>query len=209
MSIGDNMKKLREKKGLSQEEFGKIAGVTDKAVSNWETGLREPKMGSIQKIADYFGITKSEIIEGKPPIDLETIGARQYNPRNCIPILGDIAAGMPIFAEENIVGYTYTELNGHYSYFALRVRGDSMNAASIMDGSELIVREQDNVENGEIAVIMIDCEQYTVKRFYRQGDFVTLMPQSYNPDHKPQTYDLRTTDIQVIGLVMEVKMKVK
>ncbi len=63
MSIGKNIRKLREEHGLSQEEFGKIAGVSDKAVSTWENDTKIPRMGSIQKIADYFGIKKSDLIE--------------------------------------------------------------------------------------------------------------------------------------------------
>lgn len=63
MSIGSNIKKLREKHNMSQEEFGQIAGVTDKAVSTWENDTKIPRMGAIQKIADYFNIKKSEIIE--------------------------------------------------------------------------------------------------------------------------------------------------
>lgn len=63
MSIGKNIKKLREINSLTQKELAKIAGVSDKAVSTWETGIKEPRMGAIQKIADYFGLQKSNIIE--------------------------------------------------------------------------------------------------------------------------------------------------
>lgn len=63
MGIPENIKRLRESHNLSQEEFGKIANVSDKAVSSWENGTREPRMGAIQKLADYFGIQKSDIIE--------------------------------------------------------------------------------------------------------------------------------------------------
>ncbi len=63
MSIGSNIKAIREAHGLTQEELGKIAGVTDKAVSTWENGTKTPRMGAIQKIADYFGMQKSEIID--------------------------------------------------------------------------------------------------------------------------------------------------
>lgn len=63
MGISENIKLLREQYGLSQKELGQIAGVSDKAVSTWEQGIKEPRMGAIQKIADYFGIQKSNIIE--------------------------------------------------------------------------------------------------------------------------------------------------
>lgn len=101
------------------------------------------------------------------------------------PILGRIAAGVPIYAEENIEGYTYTDLNGGHEYFGLRVRGDSMDAAGIKDGYVVIVRRQDIVDNGQIAVCLIDGEEATLKRFSQLGNTVTLMPQSTNPDHRP------------------------
>ena len=68
MSIQKNIKALREKHNMSQQDFGKIAGVSDKAVSAWENGTRTPRMGAIEKIANHFGINKSEIIEDEPLI---------------------------------------------------------------------------------------------------------------------------------------------
>ena len=69
MSIADNIRQLRLRHGLSQAEFGAIAGVTDKAVSTWETGAKEPRMGAIQKLADHFHISKSDIIDDAPSQD--------------------------------------------------------------------------------------------------------------------------------------------
>lgn len=66
MSIADNIRRLRLEHGLSQAELGAIAGVTDKAVSSWERGSKEPRMSAIQRLADYFHISKSDIIEDKP-----------------------------------------------------------------------------------------------------------------------------------------------
>jgi len=63
MPISENIRKLREKFGITQKDLAEIAGVTDKAVSTWELGTYEPRMGAIQKISDYFGIQKSNIIE--------------------------------------------------------------------------------------------------------------------------------------------------
>lgn len=132
---------------------------------------------------------------------------QSINPENFhrIPILGRISAGMPLYAEQHIEGYTLTDLNGGAEYFALRVSGDSMNAARIQDGDVLIVRRQDEVENGEVAVVMVGDEDATVKRFYATGSTVTLMPQSTNPEHQPQIYDTSKTKIRVIGRVVKVE----
>ena len=112
---------------------------------------------------------------------------------------------MPIYAEENIEGYTYTDLNGGHEYFGLRVRGDSMDAAGIKDGYVVIVRRQDIVDNGQIAVCLIDGEEATLKRFSQLGNTVTLMPQSTNPDHRPFIFDITKTHVDILGLVVEVK----
>ena len=135
------------------------------------------------------------------PIDLTS--------RHRIPILGRIAAGLPLYAEQNIEGYTLTDLNGGAEYFALRVTGDSMNAARIEDGDVIIVRRQDEVENGELAVVMVGDDDATVKRFYSTDSTVTLMPQSRNPIHQPQIYDLEKTKIKVLGKVVKVEFMAK
>lgn len=120
-----------------------------------------------------------------------------------IPILGRISAGLPLYAEEHIEGYTYTELNGGAEYFALKVSGDSMTAARIHDGDTLIVRRQEVVDNGQIAVVIVGDDEATVKRFYQNKNNITLMPQSTNPIHQPQIYDTNSTNIRVIGLVVK------
>ena len=125
-----------------------------------------------------------------------------------IPILGRIAAGLPLYAEQNIEGYTLTDLNGGAEYFALRVKGDSMNAARIQEGDVLIIRRQEEVENGEVAIVMVGDDDATVKRFYSTGNTVTLMPQSTNPQHQAQMYDLRKTKIKVLGKVVKVEFSV-
>ena len=119
-----------------------------------------------------------------------------------IPILGHISAGLPLYAEQHIEGYTYTDLNSGGEYFALRVKGDSMNAVRIFENDILIIRRQPTVENGEIAVVRVGDENATVKRFYNNGDTVTLMPQSNNPEHLPQIYSLKDTKIEVLGKVV-------
>lgn len=135
----------------------------------------------------------------------DTLQALDLGTFHRIPILGRISAGQPLYAEQHIEGYTLTDLNGGAEYFALQVSGDSMNAARIQDGDVLIVRRQDEVENGEVAVVMVGDEDATVKRFYADGATVTLMPQSTNPAHRPQAYDTAKTQIRVIGKVVKVE----
>lgn len=211
MDISEKIRTLRRDKGLTQAELAQIAGVSAKAVSAWELGTRDPKIGPIKKICIHFGMdlnafidVSSDFTKQKAPLPegAEWIDFSKYHK---IPILGRIAAGLPIYAEENIEGYTLTDLNHGGEYFALRVRGDSMNAAQIMDGGLVIVRRQEEVESGEIAVVLVNSENATIKRFYRTGTTVTLMPQSTNPKHKPQIYDLAQTQIKILGKVIKAE----
>ena len=96
--IKDNIKKLRQKHGLTQSELGRIAGVSDKAVSTWERGDAEPRMGAVEKMAAYFRISKSAIID-----NVTVPEARE------LPILGEICAGPGIFCDENYSGAFYID----------------------------------------------------------------------------------------------------
>lgn len=208
MSIGLNIKKLREVAGLSQVEFAKIAGVSDKAVSTWENDNKTPRMGTIQKIAEYFGISKSQIIDDLPLDRVEIQGTESfstYKPKSFMPKLGRVAAGMPIFAEDNIECYIACDYNDEYQYYALTVHGDSMNAAGIDDGDIVIVRQQDVVDTNQIAVVLVNGYDATIKYYHQSGKTVILTPKSYNTDHQPQIYDASKIAIKIIGRVVEVR----
>ena len=208
MTIGDKIKIQRKRLGLTQTELGEKLGVKTNAVSKWECNrVEDIPTSKIKAMAVLFEVPPSYLIDddslppSAAPIDLTS--------RHRIPILGRIAAGLPLYAEQNIEGYTLTDLNGGAEYFALRVTGDSMNAARIEDGDVIIVRRQDEVENGELAVVMVGDDDATVKRFYSTDSTVTLMPQSRNPIHQPQIYDLEKIKIKVLGKVVKVEFMAK
>ena len=185
--------------------------------SRWRNRKSTSYQRRLPEIAEVLGTTTEYLLTGNGPKHKRAVsesdtalpkGAEHIDlgTFHRIPILGRISAGMPLYAEQYIEGYTLTDLNGGAEYFALRVSGDSMNAARIQDGDVLIVRRQEEVENGEVAVVMVGDEDATVKRFYATGSTVTLMPQSTNPAHQPQIYDIATTSIRVVGKVVEVKI---
>lgn len=133
---------------------------------------------------------------------LKRAGVVEYIPTHKIPVLGRVAAGLPMYAEQNIEGYTYAQLPAGGNYFALKIKGDSMTAARIFDNDIIIVREQEIVENGEIAVVAVNGDDATVKKFYREGDIITLSPCSFNPEHQVQIYNTKNIEIHVIGKVV-------
>ena len=198
MAIADNIKKLRTQHGMSQEKFGKIAGVSDKAVSTWETGKKEPRMGAIQKIADYFGISKSAIIEDAEDSIIPITGT--------IPIVGKIPAGYPVLAEQNIEGYMPTMVKSPSEYFYLRVSGVSMINAGIPDGSLVLIHKQPCAESGEIVACRVNGDEATLKRF-KQIDKNTVLLMPENPDYQPIIVSAKDFDngyAEIIGVARQV-----
>ena len=203
--IATNISDLLATHKMTKKELADKLGVSDTSISNWCNGSKVPRMDKLDTMAELFGVNRDYFFTNQH-IQKTTRSEgdmRPFNPTHKIPILGRISAGLPIYADEHIEGYTYTELNGGAEYFALRVTGDSMTAARINDGDLLIVRRQDMVENGEIAVVMVGDADATVKRFYKEGQTVTLMPQSTNPIHRPQVYNLAETRVRVLGRVVK------
>lgn len=199
-----NLNRYLKNANMNTADLAAALSVPFSTVSDWVHGRKYPRMDKVQAIADYFDILKSDLTEDRNPLPPGAIPIGLSGFQR-IPILGRISAGLPLYAEERIEGYTLTDLNGGAEYFGLRVSGDSMNALRIHDGDVIIVRRQDEVEQGEIAVVLVDEEDATVKRFYSSDTTVTLMPQSTNPEHKPQMYDLRRNTIRVLGKVIKVE----
>lgn len=199
--MAKNIQHYMELNGKSRADMCEALGVKYTTFSDWVKGNVYPRIDKIELMANYFGIEKSDLVEDKSKLPKDAIlidGAKLHR----IPILGCIAAGLPIYADQNIEGYTYTDLNGGAEYFGLRVKGDSMDSLRICDGDVIIVRRQSAVENGDIAVVLVDDENATVKQFFQDGTKVTLVPRSNNPEHLPQFYDLKETSINVLGKVV-------
>ena len=166
---------------------------------------------TIREIADYFSFSvkgahdhvaalkKKGCIKGdKRPRTIELIGIEETESADFIeiPILGNVAAGQPILGEENWDGSIKLHpsmLKDRGDYFALKVRGDSMEGVGIMDGDTAVVEIRDTVRNSEIAVVQLD-ERVTLKRFFFEGSRVRLQPE--NPRYLP-IYS--SQDIRILG----------
>ena len=180
MSIAENIKRIRLEHGLSQAELGKIAGVSDKAVSTWELGIKVPRMGAVEKMANYFGIAKSVIVDDVQPAPAKkpTIppGFMPMPKMRKVPLIGAIACGDPITAMQNIEKLVDVPENIRCD-FALRCKGDSMIGAGIHDGDAVYINIQPEVENGEIAAVRIG-DEATLKRVYIHQDYIELRPEN-------------------------------
>ncbi|WP_430482772.1 LexA family protein [Rossellomorea marisflavi] len=194
MTIGKNIKKLRQLHNLSQKELAEIAGVSDKAVSTWENEIKEPRMGVIQKIADHFGILKSDIIEDKvTPINRN---APQLDGLSKpMPFLGSIAAGLPLemVTVKEWINVPSEIADKFPNAFLVKVVGESMNKLVPSDALALIDPTAE-VNNGDVAAVAINGHDATLKRFYKFQDGITLEPESYDPAHKTQFYDKKSQE---------------
>lgn len=207
MGISENIKKLREIYGLTQENLAEIAGVTNKAVSTWETGSKEPRMGAIEKIAKRFGIKKSNLIEDKGmenlhlsyPLGENTlIKGRSLD----VPLYGYIAAGMPL---EMIIAEEYIEIPSNLvkrypKAFLLRITGDSMNKV-IPNGAYALINPCQEASNGEIVAVTVNDSEATLKRFYRLQNTIALEPDSFNPEYTARLYDVNNDEIVTLKII--------
>lgn len=202
MEISQKIYALRTSYNLTQTEFAKIAGVSDKAVSAWENGSRDPKVKPIQRICDHFGIDINSFIDKDNDIYKPDLPSNVFPIENFkkVPLIGTIACGTPILAEENITDYI--DAPGHIrADFALTCKGDSMINAGINDGDIVYIRKQQTVENGQIAAVMVGEDEATLKRFYLVDGVVTLNAE--NPAYPPKVFvGEEAAQIHVIGLAV-------
>jgi len=161
------------------------------AISRYTTGDMAPKIPTVQAIAGKYGIRPSWLmgIEGESKYPQTEEKAKK------IPIVGTIAAGLPLLAQENIEGFEYVPENLDVD-FCLRVKGDSMMNARILDGDLVFIRKQQEVENGEIAAVLIDGDA-TLKRFYQINGMVML--RSENPNYPEMIYTKK--DIKEVSIL--------
>lgn len=195
----NRLKMLRDEKGLFQNDIAKFLGVSSAAVGFYETEKRDMSPDTIIKLANYFDVSTDYLL-GKSDIrNPENITHKQYY---MCPVYGRISAGQPNWAEECIEGripidYELMNIVNPEECFFLRVNGESMNK-EIKNGAYALIRKQETVENGEIAVVLVNGNEATLKKFSKQGDVVVLEPMSTDPSFTTQIYN-KDTQITVIG----------
>ena len=185
----ERLKALRTGKDLSQAEFGRIIKVSKSSINMYERGEREPGLETLERIADYFNVDmdyllgKSDIVNRAQASIAATVAANiiPFPEMQKVPLIGAIACGAPILAQEHIEDYVDMPRHVHAD-FALTCKGDSMINARIFDGDIVYIRQQDTVENGEIAAVLVDTEA-TLKRVRIYPDHISLEPE--NPQYRP------------------------
>lgn len=177
----ERIKQLRKERGLSQDQLAKILGVSRSTVGMYETGKREPDFESCEAIADFFNVDMDYLI-GRSPVQRKSVVFKEIPPgfdplpqMDQVPLIGRIACGQPILAEENAED-TVSIPAAWRASFTLLCKGDSMEP-KIKDGDLVAIRIQPIVDNGEIAAVRIGGEA-TLKRVYLHEDYIELRPEN-------------------------------
>lgn len=200
-SLASVLKKRRKELGLTLSQIAEAVGVTEATVQRWESGnIKSVRYEKIGTLAEILRVTPAALMGWDDASLVLPSNVTPLPEMKKIPLVGQIACGTPILAEENITDYI--DLPGHIrADFALVCKGDSMINAGIRDGDVVYIRKQDEVENGQIAAVLVGDEEATLKRFYHVGNKVTLNAE--NPLYPPMVYvDGEMEDIHVIGLAV-------
>lgn len=214
MDIGSQIKALRKAHSYTQASLANVLGVKPTTVASWEQGRNKPLMDKVQKMSMIFNVPIAKIVGEEPQGNLNDIPNIVYPLSDgleqvTIPIIGTIACGDPITAEENIEGYTKETFEKPVpsgTLFALRCKGHSMEPI-IPNGALVTLRSQPDVEDDEIAAVLVDSDnEATLKRVKHQNGMVMLLPE--NKDYTPIILN-KDNPGRIIGKVIHVSWDIK
>ncbi len=199
----DMLKYFRAREGLSQSDLAKQLGVSTSTISMYEVGKREPDFETEEKIADFFN-TDLNILRGR-----DTEQCSQPGHGIIIPVLGRVAAGIPLTAAEYIIDTEEIPqaMAADGEYFGLQVKGDSMEPR-IKDGDVVIVRKQSDADDGDLVIALINGDDAVVKRLKKYKDGIGLI--SSNPTYDPLYFsneEIESKPVEIIGKVKELRAK--
>lgn len=190
-------------KGIKASHVAKATGIPPSTFTDWKKGRSKPKADKIKKIADYLNVNKDwlEGVSDNPVV--------QTKKGNIINVLGDVAAGIPIDAIENIIDTEEIpqSLAKTGDFFGLRIKGDSMQP-TICEGDTVIVKKQNDAESGDIVIALVNGDSATCKKLVKYDDGISLV--SFNPQYEPMIFnkkDMKEKPVTIIGKVVENRRK--
>ncbi|MCP1103560.1 repressor LexA [Aequitasia blattaphilus] len=217
--FGTRIKKLRDERGFSQQKMADELGLTKSALNMYERGDRRPNFEILESIADYFNVDTDYLLGRaniRKKVHFDEDGT-EYRPAATITkprgikikVLGRVAAGVPIEAITDIIDEEEIteEMARTGEFFGLKIQGDSMEPR-ILDGDVVIVRQQSDVDSGDVAIVTVNGTDATCKRIRKYRDGIELI--ANNPKYEPKFYgneDIEKLPITVIGKVVELRGK--
>lgn len=201
-SPGSRIKKARIEKGLTQEELAKLMDVTRNAIGSYENGRALPTAKNMPKLASFLGVSVAYLqMESDYPYTNEIPLPEDLLK---IPIIATVKCGTNGLAFEEDGGFINVEKRHGEDLRAFRCKGDSMIGAGIHDGDVAIVRIQDTVESGELAIVIINGYEGTLKKVHIQDDAIIL--ESANPSFPPRVFTgVDRAIVHIVGKVIEIR----
>ena len=204
--LSRNIRHYMEQNNKTRNEMCKALGVKYTTFADWVNAKTYPRIDRIEQMAAYFGIEKSDLLEERLPT-----GAIPYqkHPTQPIPIVGVVSCVIPLLAEDNIEGYYETSLQDITSgetYFWLRAKGDSMINVGIHEGDLLLIRQQNDVDSGDIAVVSINGDDATLKRVIKKENALILQPE--NPSYETKIFvGEEMASVHIRGRLMKLEKR--
>ena len=194
--FSDRLKELRQARGITQKQLADWSGLGRSQISNYENGLRTPDYETQEILADFFNVRLDYLMD-------------RDTPNTVIPVLGKVVAGIPLDAIEDIIDYEEIPLSMAKSgeFFGLQIKGDSMEP-KFSEGDVVIVRKQDDVDSGSIAIMLVNGNEATIKRVKKFEGGINLVPT--NPAYDVLTYtneQIEKLPVRIIGKVVELRAK--
>lgn len=200
-------------RNIKATELSAKTGIAKSSLSEYINGKYEAKQDGVYLLAKALDVNEGWLMGLDVPMERRNEESNVFPitdvPKK-VPVVGKISAGMPILAIENIEGYEYapsSQIKEGYTYFYLKVQGDSMNL-KFNDGDIVLVQKQDTLENNEIGVILVNGFDATVKKYKSENGLVILEPMSTNPENTVQIYNPEKISIKIIGKVISYQGKI-
>lgn len=191
MSTGANIKRLREQRGLTQEELGKMIDVSRSTITQWERGWTTPRMGNVQLLAGALGVSTADIIADELP---PSNAIKPATPKPAYaPLLGRVHAGEAQEPDvlQSAIPVPYEIIKRHPQGYFLQVEGDCMDNV-YPEGCYILIDPEQRPSNGSIAVVSIDGADYVMRRLYRGANTLILSPDSHNAEHEDMVFAATT-----------------
>lgn len=191
MSTGANIRRLREQRGLTQEQLGKMVDVSRSTITQWERGWTTPRMGNVQLLAGALGVSTADIIADELPPS-NAIKPTTAKPAYA-PLLGRVHAGKAQEPDvlQDAIPVPYEIIKRHPQGYFLQVEGDCMDNV-YPEGCFILIDPEQRPSNGSIAVVSIDGADYVMRRLYRGANTLILSPDSHNAEHEDMVFGATT-----------------
>lgn len=205
--LSKRLKEIRESHKITQTEMAKAINVAQGTIANWETGKRTPDLDMLNTIAKYFKVSLNELTGSSAEF-------RRYSEISDIissdkiykiPVFASVSAGFGVYAAEDVVDFLPMVIDNPYDVpdmIGIQVKGNSMYP-KIEDGDIIVVRKQESVDSGDVAVLLLDGNEGLVKKVVYGADWIEL--HSFNPEYQTRRFDgAEVQRLRVVGKVLKV-----